>query len=336
MRSFTSALSLSAVFTAIACSDSSGPKAGPPANLGVVNQASLNQTAVIGTATSLPLSVVVSDASSRPLSGVLVTFAVATGGGTLSATTQTTDANGVASVTWTLGNTFGIKTVTASVTGLPVVAFNTIAIAPDAGVLAFNLVDPANDTIPPPADTGTYAKGIDVLSVQGIFKRDSLIVTITFARPVEFGSGQDALVGYLEFDIDDNAATGQPVYSNFFGASANAAIEYVVLMYGETGTSIYGVLDYRPNVLTAVSASYPANSLVVRIPMRLLGDDDGNFTIVGVVGNDRPTDFFPNSGSSLVRRSLGTSFTMRSSRLTAREAPPFTWSSLSRRHSPVR
>lgn len=331
MRNLTSALSLTAVLTAIACSDSSGPKAGPPANLGVVNQASLNQTAEIGTAPPLPLSVVVSDASNRPVSGVLVTFAVAAGGGTLSSSTQTTDANGVASVTWTLGNTFGVKTVTATVTGLPVVTFNAIAMAPDAGVLAFNLVDPANDTIPPPADTGTYVKGIDVLSVQGIFKRDSLIVTVTFARPVTFGAGQDALAGFLEFDIDDNGQTGQPVYSNFWGASSNAGIEYVLLMYGENGTSIQGAFDYRADVLTPISASYPGNSLVARIPMRLLGNDDGNFTIVGVVGNDRPTDVFPNTGSSLVRRSFGTSFTTSSSRSTIPAVRPFAWRSLPRR-----
>jgi hypothetical protein len=315
MRATQGLLCSAVVLSALGCGDSSGPKAGPPANLGVVNQASVDQIAVIGTPTPLPLSVLVTDATNRPVSGAAVTFAVAPGGGTLSTAAATTDANGIASATWTLGPTFGKKTATATVQGLAVVTFTATAIAPDAGVLAFNLVDPSNDTIPPDTDTIEFDRAIDVLSVQGIFKRDSLILTITFASPVAFGSHPNSLAGFVEFDIDDNADTGFGPLSNQYGASANAAVEYALFLDGETGTSIGGVLNIVGNTITPVSASYPGNTIVIHIPMSLLGGDDGNFTIVGVLGSfDRATDFFPNTGAALARRSLGASFTVRSSR----------------------
>jgi hypothetical protein len=297
--------------TALGCSgDSSGPKAGPPTNLGVLNQASVNQQGVIGTAAPLPLSVVVTDASNRPVSGVVVTYGIAPGAGTLSSATATTDGNGVGSVTWTLGTTFAPRTVTATVQGLAVITFTANAIAPDAGVPAFNLVDPAGDTVAAPIDTVPFSKGIDVLSVQGVFKRDSLILTMTFAAPVTFGSTDSSLAGFIEFDIDDNPTTGFFPLSLRYGSTANVGVEYDLFFNGESGSSIAGMLNIRTNVLTPVVASYPANTIVARIPMSLLGNDDGNFTIVGIIGNDHPSDILPNSGATLVRRSLGTSFTL--------------------------
>jgi len=65
-------------------------------------------------------SVIVRDANGNPVAGVSVTFAVASGGGTVAPTSPvTTGANGIAAVTsWTLGTTAGPNTLTATATGL--------------------------------------------------------------------------------------------------------------------------------------------------------------------------------------------------------------------------
>jgi len=60
----------------------------------------------------------VTDAGGSPVAGQAVAWAVASGGGTLSATSTATDAQGVAQVTWTLGTTAGTQTVTAAAGGL--------------------------------------------------------------------------------------------------------------------------------------------------------------------------------------------------------------------------
>ena len=70
------------------------------------------------TALENPFVVEVRDQSGEPLPGVLVTFSVTSGGGTLSLTSATTDSNGRAESTLTLGPIPGTNTVTVSVAGI--------------------------------------------------------------------------------------------------------------------------------------------------------------------------------------------------------------------------
>lgn len=300
-----------------ACKDSNDPGVGPPANV-LIQSGGGPQAGVFGQPVPIAPTVLVTDASNRPVPGATVTFAIVSGGGTLSAATQTTSATGTASVIWTMGTTFGAKVLTATVAGLPPVTFNATATAPAAGVLAFNLIDPAGDTLTTPAPG--QPRGIDLLSLRGDFKGDSLIVTSTFSAPVTFGlSAPNSLVGFLEFDIDDNAATGSVPISNSFGASANVRIEFVLTYFSSTGAQI---TVGSQTGSTPVTASFSGTTVVARIPMTALGNDDGNFTIVGVIGTvDRPTDVFPNTGQTTVRRAIGISSTMNVT-ASGREALP--------------
>ena len=93
------------------------------------------QSASAGTAVSTQPSVIVTDTNNNPVAGVSVTFAVATGGGSASGLSATTDASGIAAVgSWTLGTTAGSNTLTASsdsLSGSPV----TFTATGSAGVL---------------------------------------------------------------------------------------------------------------------------------------------------------------------------------------------------------
>jgi len=92
------------------------------------------QIASVGTQLPVDLSVQVTDAVGNPKPGVLITFAVTSGGGTLSAASALSDATGTASVHWTLGALAGTQTATASVSGLTSVIFTATGRAsiPDA------------------------------------------------------------------------------------------------------------------------------------------------------------------------------------------------------------
>jgi hypothetical protein len=245
----------------------------------------------------------VTDADNRPVPGVSVVFVIAPGDGTLSSSSAVTGANGEASVTWTLGNTFGTKTLTATVQGLPPLTFTARAVAPAAGIVAFNLTDPASDTLA--NVTGSASKAIDLISLHGDFKGDSLIVTFTFGAPVSAGgSASNSLAGFLELDIDDKASTGAQPASNSYGTTFNGGIDFAIVTSSATGLTV-PLLDLNFGTTRAVTASYSGNTLIVRIPMSMLGNDEGNFSFVGVIGTvDRPTDFFPNSGNGTVRRSI--------------------------------
>jgi plastocyanin len=84
-----------------------------------------NQSALVSTAVTPPPSVIVRDAANVPVPGVPVTFAVASGGGTVSPTTPVnTDQSGISAVTsWIVGPSPGQNTLTAaapSLVGSPV------------------------------------------------------------------------------------------------------------------------------------------------------------------------------------------------------------------------
>ena len=81
---------------------------------------------VVGTVLALPLVVRVLDQYGDPLAGVTATFTITAGGGTLSTTTATTDADGRASTTLTFGPQPGTNTVEATVGGLESLIFTAI------------------------------------------------------------------------------------------------------------------------------------------------------------------------------------------------------------------
>ena len=97
------------------CKDGNGPPAiGPPSQF--VLQAGSILGAAANTDITTPIRLSVQDAGGRPIAAQTVTFIVTAGGGSLSATTATSDANGIVTVpTWRLGKTAVTQTVTASI-----------------------------------------------------------------------------------------------------------------------------------------------------------------------------------------------------------------------------
>lgn len=98
--------------------DAASPSA--PANaIRLAVSAGQGQSAVAGRAVSVAPSVVVTSSSQSPLAGVTVSFAVGTGGGSITTSTAITGADGIATLSgaWTLGTSPGTNTLTASVTG---------------------------------------------------------------------------------------------------------------------------------------------------------------------------------------------------------------------------
>ena len=82
-----------------------------------------DQEGTVGALLTEPLVVSVSDEGGAAMAGVVVSFAVTAGGGTLSSATATTDANGRARTWLTLGSDLGTNMVSATVEGLASVTF---------------------------------------------------------------------------------------------------------------------------------------------------------------------------------------------------------------------
>jgi hypothetical protein len=130
-----SLFAIAIVALSAACGSSTEPKKDvTPAT--ITAQSTDTIRATVGAAVSTPLTVTVKNAAGEPIDTATVTFAVVTGGGTLSATTVKTNASGQASTTWTLGKTPGIQTATATVGALPSITFPAVAAVGSASAIA--------------------------------------------------------------------------------------------------------------------------------------------------------------------------------------------------------
>lgn len=101
--------------------------AGPVARL--VRLSPEVQEGVVNTTLALPPSVRAEDQYGNPVAGVPVTFSVATGGGTITGETRTTNAQGIATAdAWRLGTTSG-QQIARATAGASVAAFTALAAA---------------------------------------------------------------------------------------------------------------------------------------------------------------------------------------------------------------
>lgn len=113
LRGSAAAVALAAALAA--CSDAAGP---PPPPTTVQAVAGTDQEARVATAVPLPPVVEVRNSAGGAASGVVVTFTVASGGGSLVGPVDTTDAQGRAQVdSWTLGTSAGVNTLRATTSG---------------------------------------------------------------------------------------------------------------------------------------------------------------------------------------------------------------------------
>ncbi|MDH5234216.1 MAG: Ig-like domain-containing protein, partial [Gemmatimonadota bacterium] len=103
-----------------------------------------NQTAPPATALPQPVVVRVTDSFTNPIAGFSVGFGVAAG--SVSAATVTTDANGQASVTWTLGPATGAQSLTVTATGLTGSPLTVLA-NNGGGAVTSTTVAPSFDTL---------------------------------------------------------------------------------------------------------------------------------------------------------------------------------------------
>jgi hypothetical protein len=123
--------------------------AGPPARLSLVSGD--NQTGLVGDTLPAHLVVAARDQFDNPTSGVTVAWVVTGGGGSISSASVSTDAQGRASVAWTIGTQAGSanNTATASAAGLAgsPVSFTASATAGPATELVLVSGDNQVDTV---------------------------------------------------------------------------------------------------------------------------------------------------------------------------------------------
>ncbi|NOT08116.1 MAG: hypothetical protein HOP28_07915, partial [Gemmatimonadales bacterium] len=198
-----------------------------------------------GVAVGIVPTVKVTDAANNALSGVAVTFAVASGGGSITGGAATTNATGVASVgSWTLGTVPGTNTLTASIAGTGITGnpatFTVTSAAGPPKTLTKEAGDNQNGT------TGTAVAIAPSVKVVDQFGNPVFGATVTFA----VASGGGAVTGATPATNITGVAT---VGSWTLGPAAGAN----TLTATVTGAGVTG----NPGTFTATSQPSAFNPL---------------------------------------------------------------------------
>jgi len=90
-------------------------------------QGSNAQIGTVGQPLANPVTVMVLAANGSPVAGVMVSWSIESGAGSISITSSPTDSLGIAAVSWTLGTVAGTDSLMASVSGLTPVVLSATA-----------------------------------------------------------------------------------------------------------------------------------------------------------------------------------------------------------------
>lgn len=145
------------------------------------------QSAPAASTLTEPLAVRVTDRLGTPMPGQGVTFAVLSGGGSLSATAVTSDVSGLAQTTWTLGaSTVALHRVTAAVTG--VVATTLFSATALAGPPTQMIVAPGNTADGQAGTIGQAVPTRPAVEVRDVTGNPVAGATVTFTVTAGGGS----------------------------------------------------------------------------------------------------------------------------------------------------
>jgi len=176
---------------------SAAARAGAPTTL--TREAGDSQRAAVSTPVPIAPAVRLRDAYDNPVPSVVVTFEVIAGGGSVMKPSDTTDANGIASVGWTLGSSPGQNELTAAMSGGGSLTFTFIATAAVPGPPATVVVSAGDN------QTGLagYALNVD----PAVLVRDSSDLPVANAQ-VDFGpSAGGSVTGSPAFTDANGVAT---------------------------------------------------------------------------------------------------------------------------------
>ena len=233
-----------------------------PAAAGMAVAAGNNQTARPGFAVATAPAVILTDADGAPVSGIVVTFSVTGGGGSITGSSATTGADGIAAVgSWTLGGSPGPNTLTVEAAGLSL-TFNATAALPGASTMSINGGNNVSGVAGQQVGTApsvkiTDSEGNPVAGVTVTFAVLTGGGSITGATPTTNASGI-ATVGSWTLGIGGNSlsASSPGLNGNPLTFFATGAAEVQIVTFGDSNTDI-GFSGTNP---TPIVASYVSSA----------------------------------------------------------------------------
>jgi hypothetical protein len=174
-------------------------------------------------------------------------------------------------------------------------------------------LDPTGDAFGAGLGTNWDITSVKTLRTGSGGSYTTLQVDITFTTSPSIpapgsAGGTTHVVGFVEFDTDQDAATG--VLSNaaaFCPGGGPSGIEFYVNLFTRNANGTYDVV----NAVTAAKSgeatpSVSGNTLTLTVPLSAMGNDDGATNMDTVLGNGaEPTDCAPDAGGAVITRPQG-------------------------------
>jgi hypothetical protein len=165
---------------------------------------------------------------------------------------------------------------------------------PGTGGTTAKVTDPSGDTFGIGADT------VDLTAMTITRDTGGITVVLDFlANAVApANAASNALKGYLDLDVDQNASTGFPsVVESFTSSLTGMGVDYELDMFAVNVDSSVTVFDSLGNVTGTVKPLINGKRVTLRIPRSMLGGDDAFLNAAIIVGVPaEPTDVAPDSG----------------------------------------
>ena len=155
--------------------------------------------------------------------------------------------------------------------------------------------------VDPKGDTYNASAIPDVISLTAGSTADTVTIRLGFAGTISGSTSglADALGGYIDLDTDQDPLTGAFALTDAFGppgTSTGLGTEYFVLLFLDAQGKV-SIVATSGTITGTVQPSFGDSSMTLRIPLAMLGNDDGNMNIAAVAGNlSVPTDVVPNAG----------------------------------------
>jgi adhesin/invasin len=264
-------------------------KVGAAANL--AKSGGDNLSGQVGTALGTPHEVLVTDANGNPVAGVTVTWAAASGGGSVAPTSSVTDVNGHATTTRTLGITPGTQTTTASATlaGGPATVTFSITATVSASTMTknggFDQIDTAGATLPTP------------LSVKVTDNFSNPVANVLITWTVTDGGG------HVAPDTSRTDGSGIATTSWTLGTTTSVADSVQSVRATGIGTPVDFLGYARPGNIS------PAQTTVNAVPASITASSGGSATTVTVTARDGFGNAIPGKSVVLAASGSGNSLT---------------------------
>lgn len=156
------------------------------------------------------------------------------------------------------------------------------------------ITDPLGDDVTSPENPI-----VDIASVDGGSDGMSVTIKVDFSPDTVMSQ----VVGIIDLDTDQNAATGIPANANgFLGATQDLGVDYMLSLFALPGGGPVDVMNATTGeTMGTVPAVFNGQSLSITVPLAMLGNDDGNMNVGMILGNfPQPTDAAPNAGHGTI------------------------------------